>query len=99
MNWLSSSRFNDLLTSLTGPTNHPKAVFAYGFRPFFWLIPWVLTVNVFLWVAFWTGWWPVSFPSSPLNWHIYELLFGITSGMMAAFIMTLYRSFSKARPP
>jgi uncharacterized protein involved in response to NO len=55
MNWLSASRFNDLLTSLTGPANHPKAVFAYGFRPFFWLIPWVLTVNVFLWVAFWTG--------------------------------------------
>ncbi len=99
MNWLSSSRFNDFLTSLTGPANHPKPIFAYGFRPFFWLVPWGLTLNAFLWVAFWIGWWPVSFPSSPLNWHIYELLFGITSGMMAAFIMTAVPEFFDGTPP
>ena len=61
---------------------------SYGFRPFFLLAPIYLILLIFLWGAFWSGWLPLSFTNNPLEWHMYEMLFGVTSAMMIGFILT-----------
>lgn len=60
----------------------------YGFRPFFLMAPAYLITSVLLWGAFWTGLLPLSFLNNPLEWHLYEMLFGVTSAMMIGFILT-----------
>jgi uncharacterized protein involved in response to NO len=71
---------------------YPKGNFpillSYGFRPFFLLTPIYLTISILLWGLFWSGLLPLSFLQNPLEWHLYEMLFGVTSAMMIGFILT-----------
>lgn len=72
----------------TYPRGHFPVILAYGFRPFFLLAPAYLILSVLLWGAIWTGWLTLGFTENLLEWHIYELLFGVTSAMMIGFILT-----------
>jgi len=74
-------------------------VLSYGFRPFFLLASSYLIVSILLWSAFWTGLLPLSFFSNPLQWHLYEMLFGVTSAMMIGFILTAVLNSMKVRNP
>lgn len=70
------------------PQGSIPAFLAYGFRPFFLLAPIYLVINMLLWSAMWAGLITLNFTGNWLEWHIYELLFGVTSAMMIGFILT-----------
>jgi len=70
------------------PKGHVPIFLAYGFRPFFLLAPIYLVINMLLWSAMWAGLITLDFTGNWLEWHIYELLFGMTSAMMIGFILT-----------
>lgn len=74
-------------------------VFSYGFRPFFLLAPAYLVLSIVLWSLFWTGMLPISFFSNPLQWHLYEMLFGVTSAMMIGFILTAVPELYEGEEP
>lgn len=61
---------------------------AYGFRPIFLVLVPYIVINVALWAMFWAGVLPLSFLENPISWHIYELLFGVGSAGIMAFLLT-----------
>lgn len=82
---------------------YPKGDFpvllSYGFRPFFLLAPAYLVLSILLWSGFWTGLIPLSFLNNPLQWHLYEMLFGVTSAMMIGFILTAVPELYEGEAP
>jgi uncharacterized protein involved in response to NO len=75
------------MASISKNTNTPLLL-SYGFRPFFLLAPSYLVLNIILWSAMWAGLISLDFTGNWLQWHIYELLFGVTSAMMIGFVLT-----------
>lgn len=76
-----------------------QAVQAYGFRPFFILLPAYITVSIILWGLVLAGLLPLFFTEQVLVWHIYEMLYGIVSAGIAGFILTAIPEFyDKAQP-
>lgn len=61
---------------------------AYGFRPTFLLLAPYMIVNILLWASFWAGILPLSFFNDPITWHVYELLYGVGSAGIIAFLLT-----------
>lgn len=61
---------------------------AYGFRPFFLILPWYIALITILWGVSFAGVVPIPPFSEPLLWHIYELLYGVGFAGIAAFLLT-----------
>lgn len=61
---------------------------AYGFRPIFLLLAPYMIINVLLWALFWMGVLPLSFLNDPITWHVYELLYGVGTAGVMAFLLT-----------
>ena len=62
--------------------------FAYGFRPvFLFLAPYML-LSMVLWGLVWSGYLSIPFMGDVLTWHVYEMLFGILTGGILAFLTT-----------
>ena len=62
--------------------------FAYGFRPvFLFLAPYML-LSMVLWGLVWSGTLNIPFMDDILTWHVYEMLFGILTGGILAFLTT-----------
>ena len=62
--------------------------FAYGFRPvFLFLAPYML-LSMVLWGLVWSGTLNIPFMDDVLTWHVYEMLFGILTGGILAFLTT-----------
>ncbi len=70
------------------PKGDFKPYLAYGFRPIFLLLVPYMILNVFLWALFWGGILPLNFLNDPIKWHIYELLFGVGTAGIMAFLLT-----------
>ena len=81
------------------PQGKYPILLAYGFRPFFLLTPIYLTISILLWGLFWSGLLPLSFLENPLEWHLYEMLFGVTSAMMIGFILTAIPELYEGEKP
>ena len=63
-------------------------VLAYGFRPFLLILPWYIALNIVLWSLTFSGVISFSLIDNLLQWHIYELLFGVGMGGILAFMLT-----------
>lgn len=81
------------------PKGNFPVLLSYGFRPFFILAPVYLIISIILWSGFWTGLISLPFLNNPLQWHVYEMLFGVTSAMMIGFILTVVPELYESEPP
>ncbi|MDD2640644.1 MAG: NnrS family protein, partial [Arcobacteraceae bacterium] len=63
-------------------------VLAYGFRPFLLILPWYIALSIILWSLAFSGVISFSLIDNLLQWHIYELLFGVGMGGILAFMLT-----------
>lgn len=60
---------------------------AYGFRIIFLLLAPYIVLSIILWAFVFAGY--ISMPiENSLNWHIYEMIFGVGSAMIVAFFLT-----------
>ncbi|MCT7492906.1 NnrS family protein [Aliarcobacter cryaerophilus] len=71
--------------------NYPKGDFpiylAYGFRPIFLLLAPYIVLSIILWAFVFAGY--INLPiENSLNWHIYEMIFGVGTAMIVAFFLT-----------
>ena len=64
------------------------AFLAYGFRPVFLLLAPYMVISMILWGLVWSGTIQISFMNDTLTWHIYEMLFGILTAGVMAFLTT-----------
>jgi uncharacterized protein involved in response to NO len=61
---------------------------AYGFRPVFLLLAPYLIISMILWGLVWSGYLNIPFMNNILIWHVYEMLFGILTAGVLAFLTT-----------
>ncbi len=61
---------------------------AYGFRPIFLLLAPYLIISMILWGLVWSEILSIPFMNDTLTWHIYEMLFGILTAGIMAFLTT-----------
>lgn len=61
---------------------------AYGFRPVFLLLAPYMIISMVLWGLVWAGIISISFMNDTLTWHVYEMLFGILTAGILAFLTT-----------
>ncbi len=61
---------------------------AYGFRPVFLLLAPYMIISMILWGLVWAGILNMPFMNDTLTWHIYEMLFGILTTGVLAFLTT-----------
>ncbi len=81
------------------PSKNSPILLAYGFRPFFLLVPIYLSISILLWGLFWSGILPLPFLANPIEWHVYEMLFGVTNAMMIGFILTAIPTLYEEETP
>lgn len=61
---------------------------AYGFRPVFLLLAPYMVISMVLWGLVWGGVINIPFMNDTLTWHVYEMLFGILTAGIMAFLTT-----------
>jgi len=61
---------------------------AYGFRPIFLLLAPYFIISMVLWGLVWSGYLNIPFMDNVLTWHIYEMLFGVLTAGVMAFLTT-----------
>lgn len=61
---------------------------AYGFRPIFLVLAPYIVISIALWGFAFSGVIPMTFISHPMDWHIHELLFGVGTAGIMAFLFT-----------
>ena len=61
---------------------------AYGFRPVFLLLAPYMVLSMLLWGLVWSGMINIPFMNDSLTWHVYEMLFGILTIGVMAFLTT-----------
>lgn len=61
---------------------------AYGFRPVFLLLAPYMVITMLLWGLVWGGVLNIPFMNDTLTWHVYEMLFGILTAGVMAFLTT-----------
>ena len=70
-------------------------ILAMGFRPFFLLAAVSATLAVPLWVFFFEGTLTLRSHLSPVAWHAHEMVFGYTGAVLAGFVLTAARTWTK----
>ncbi len=61
---------------------------AYGFRPLFLVLAPYMLISMLLWGLVWGGFIDLPFLGDKLTWHIYEMLFGLITAGILAFLAT-----------
>lgn len=70
------------------PKGEVSIFLAYAFRPFFILLPIYIILSIVLWGLLWNSTISLPFINNPLQWHIYEMIFGIGIAGIIGFILT-----------
>ncbi len=81
------------------PPGQYPVLLAYAFRPFFLLLPLYLIVSIVLWGLLWGGVINLLFMDTLLEWHIYEMVFGLGAAGMAGFLLTALPEFFEDELP
>ena len=76
------------------PPANNFALWDLGFRPFYLLASLFGAISVLLWVAQWSGYLPAGYLQGPA-WHGHEMLFGYTIAVIAGFLLTAVRAWTK----
>jgi uncharacterized protein involved in response to NO len=66
-----------------------------GFRPFFLLAAASTALVVPLWVLVFGGTLTLRSHLSPVAWHAHEMIFGFTGAVLAGFVLTAARTWTK----
>ncbi|WP_321779543.1 NnrS family protein [Sulfurimonas sp.] len=61
---------------------------AYGFRPIFLLLAPYIVISMVLWGLVWSGTLSIPFMQDVLTWHVYEMLYGLITAGVLAFLAT-----------
>ncbi|MBU0925446.1 NnrS family protein [bacterium] len=73
-------------------THYPKGEYpsylAYAFRPMFLVLAPYIVISIILWSLTFAGYISLPFINNILNWHMYEMIFGIGSAGIVAFFLT-----------
>ena len=64
------------------------AYLAYGFRPLFLVLAPYIVVSMILWSLLFSGAITLSFMGDILTWHVYEMLYGLVTAGLLAFLAT-----------
>ncbi|WP_250654910.1 NnrS family protein [Alkalimarinus coralli] len=83
--------------TLNPPLSH--TLLAYGFRPFFLLLSGYIVLTALLWGVHWGGFITLSFTGNIIEWHIYEMLFGLAGAGIAGFLLTALPEFFERTTP
>jgi len=70
------------------------ALWNLGFRPFFLLASIFSALSIVLWAAQFSGWLPAAYMRSGV-WHAHEMLFGFTTAVIAGFLLTAVRNWTR----
>jgi uncharacterized protein involved in response to NO len=83
---------------VTGPTVSARALFSYGFRPFFLLAAgWAAGTSLVLFSGLNVGTWPGD--ALPLaRWHGHEMLFGFVAAAIGGFLLTAVPTWTESKP-
>jgi uncharacterized protein involved in response to NO len=73
-----------------------RVLWAYGFRPFFLLVPAWAAVALLAWAAMLAGWLPM--PQHPVGWHAHEMVFGLIGAALGGFLLTAVPSWTDSAP-
>lgn len=80
------------------PKGNVPIYLAYGFRPFFLVVAPYIVISIVLWSFVFAGY--IKLPiENILNWHIYEMIFGVGSAMIMAFFLTALPELFKEEKP
>jgi uncharacterized protein involved in response to NO len=74
------------------------AVFAYGFRPFFFAAGLWAALGMLLWLPQYLGQLTVPTYFSTLDWHIHEMLYGYVAASIAGFLLTAIPNWTGLLP-
>jgi uncharacterized protein involved in response to NO len=74
------------------------ALFALGFRPFYFLASVFAALSIPLWAIQFAGILPHPYLAGPV-WHAHEMLFGFTLAVMVGFLFTAGRNWSNQPTP
>lgn len=98
---LPGAKINDLPLERPSTADGPASGFALwelGFRPFYLLASLFSAVSVLLWAAQFSGYLPSAYLSGA-PWHGHEMLFGYTTAIIAGFLLTAVRAWTKLPTP
>ena len=81
------------------PRSSPRAfaLFAYGFRPFFWAAGLFATLGVIAWLWIYTVGARTLRDLPPQLWHGHEMLYGFVGAAIGGFLLTAVPSWTGAR--
>ena len=77
-----------------------RALFSYGFRPFFLGAGVFAVITMSIWIAWISLQGPpwAMFGSSPFAWHAHEMIFGFAAAAVAGFLLTAVPNWTGALP-
>ena len=74
------------------------AAFSYGFRPFFLGAAAWAVAAVVLWAGAMAGAWVLPAGVDAFSWHVHEMVFGYTGGVIAGFLLTAIPNWTGRLP-